>query len=45
MSIRIGIDMGSVSTKVVLMDGNNITSALYRRHHGRPIDPGPWFKG
>ncbi|MEN8208536.1 MAG: acyl-CoA dehydratase activase [Candidatus Fermentibacteria bacterium] len=38
MSIRIGIDMGSVSTKVVLMDGNTIISAIYRRHHGKPVD-------
>jgi len=30
--------MGSVSTKVVLMDGNDIIAALYRRHHGRPVD-------
>ncbi len=30
--------MGSVSTKVVLMDGNTITSATYRRHHGKPVD-------
>ncbi len=35
---RIGIDMGSVSTKVVLMDGNSIIAALYRRHHGKPVD-------
>ncbi|MCD4700918.1 MAG: acyl-CoA dehydratase activase [Candidatus Aegiribacteria sp.] len=35
---RIGIDMGSVSTKVVLTDGNSITAALYRRHHGKPVD-------
>lgn len=38
MNRRIGIDMGSVSTKVVLMDGNSIISALYRRHHGKPVD-------
>ncbi|MCK4807005.1 MAG: CoA activase, partial [Candidatus Aegiribacteria sp.] len=38
MNRRIGIDMGSVSTKVVLMDGNSITTALYRRHHGKPVD-------
>ena len=30
--------MGSVSTKVVLMEGNTITSAMYRRHHGKPVD-------
>ena len=30
--------MGSVSTKVVLMEGNTIASAIYRRHHGKPVD-------
>lgn len=30
--------MGSVSTKVVLMDGNAIICAMYRRHHGKPVD-------
>ena len=38
MTRRIGIDMGSVSTKVVLMDEKNILAALYRRHHGKPVD-------
>jgi len=30
--------MGSVSTKVVLMEDDRILSAQYRRHHGKPID-------
>ena len=30
--------MGSVSTKVVLMEGKSIISAMYRRHHGKPVD-------
>ncbi len=38
MKRRIGIDMGSVSTKVVLMDGNSILTSLYRRHHGKPLE-------
>ena len=38
MSARIGIDMGSVSVKVVQMDGNRISRAVYRRHHGNPVD-------
>ncbi|MCK5065036.1 MAG: hypothetical protein KAQ97_07120 [Candidatus Fermentibacteraceae bacterium] len=38
MSARIGIDMGSVSVKIVQMDGNNISGTIYRRHHGNPLD-------
>lgn len=38
MNTRIGIDMGSVSVKVVQMDGNSISRAAYRRHHGNPVD-------
>jgi predicted CoA-substrate-specific enzyme activase len=38
MNRRIGIDMGSVSTKVVLMDGSRISQAFYRRHHGKPLE-------
>ncbi|OPL18537.1 MAG: hypothetical protein AVO35_04185 [Candidatus Aegiribacteria sp. MLS_C] len=38
MSRSLGIDMGSVSTKVVLLDGDRIQSAMYRRHHGRPVE-------
>ncbi len=38
MSARIGIDMGSVSVKVVQMDGNSISRTVYRRHHGNPVD-------
>ena len=36
--MMMGVDMGSVSTKVVLMDGDDILSALYRRHHGKPVE-------
>ncbi len=35
---RLGIDMGSVSTKVVLMDGDTIQDSMYRRHHGKPLE-------
>ena len=34
----LGIDIGSVSVKVVLMDGDLITGSVYRRHHGRPVE-------
>jgi predicted CoA-substrate-specific enzyme activase len=30
--------MGSVSTKVVLMDGPAIVRSFYRRHHGKPVE-------
>ncbi|MBD3277651.1 MAG: hypothetical protein GF388_05065, partial [Candidatus Aegiribacteria sp.] len=38
MDRRIGIDLGSVSAKVVLLDDGVITEAVYRRHHGKPLD-------
>jgi predicted CoA-substrate-specific enzyme activase len=30
--------MGSVSTKVVLMDGPTLIRSFYRRHHGKPVE-------
>lgn len=38
MKRRLGIDMGSVSTKVVLMEGSVIVESRYRRHHGKPVE-------
>ncbi|MFO8183672.1 MAG: acyl-CoA dehydratase activase, partial [Candidatus Aegiribacteria sp.] len=38
MKRRLGIDMGSVSTKVVLMEDGGIAGSVYRRHHGKPVE-------
>ncbi len=37
--MRIGIDLGSVSAKIAVLDGEGrISEELYRRHHGRPSE-------
>ncbi|MBN1433506.1 hypothetical protein JW921_02030 [Candidatus Fermentibacterales bacterium] len=53
---RIGIDLGSVSTKVSVVQDGRIASSWYLRHNGRPLaalseivradcDSGAWWRG
>lgn len=35
---RVGIDIGSVAVKVALLNDDEITHSVYRRHHGKPLE-------
>ena len=38
MNKILGVDMGSVSVKIVLLNGEKPETAVYRRHHGKPLE-------